>query len=66
MNTNAQLHHNLIGVPVGKQATDPVAERHDLVLLFDCAKSNPNGDPDTGNMPRLQPDSLRVSSPTSA
>ncbi len=59
MNTNAQLHHNLIGVPVGKQATDPVAERHDLVLLFDCAKSNPNGDPDTGNMPRLQPDSLK-------
>lgn len=59
MNTNAQLHHNLIAVPSGKQATDPVAERHDLVLLFDCAKSNPNGDPDTGNMPRVQPDSLK-------
>src|ERR1035438_1610596 len=59
MNTNTQLHHKLIAVPTGKQATDPVAERHDLVLLFDCAKSNPNGDPDTGNMPRVQPDSLK-------
>jgi CRISPR-associated protein Csd2 len=59
MNTNAHLHHNLIAVPSGKRATDPVAERHDLVLLFDCAKSNPNGDPDTGNMPRVQPDSLK-------
>ena len=37
----------------------PVGERHDIVFLFDCAKSNPNGDPDTGNMPRVQPDSLR-------
>lgn len=59
MKTNIQLHHKLIAVPTGKQATDPVAERHDLVLLFDCAKSNPNGDPDTGNMPRVQPDSLK-------
>jgi len=39
--------------------SDSVAERHELVLLFDCEKSNPNGDPDTGNMPRLQPDSLK-------
>ena len=37
----------------------PVTERHDIVFLFDCAKSNPNGDPDTGNMPRVQPDSLK-------
>jgi len=59
MNTNTQLHHNLIVVPPGKQAANPVAERHELVLLFDCAKSNPNGDPDTGNMPRVQPDSLK-------
>ena len=32
---------------------------HDIVLLFDATKANPNGDPDTGNMPRLQPDTLR-------
>lgn len=53
------LHHNLIALPTGKTPDMPVAERHDLVLLFDCEKSNPNGDPDTGNMPRLQPDSLK-------
>lgn len=36
-----------------------VAERHDIALLFDATNCNPNGDPDTGNMPRLQPDTLR-------
>jgi CRISPR-associated protein Csd2 len=36
-----------------------VTERHDIVLLFDATNCNPNGDPDTGNMPRLQPDTLR-------
>lgn len=52
------LHHDLI-TSNGKDSDAPVAERHELVLLFDCEKSNPNGDPDTGNMPRLQPDSLK-------
>lgn len=59
MNTEIQLHHNLISLPKGKRASEDVAERHDIVFLFDCAKSNPNGDPDTGNMPRVQPDSLK-------
>ena len=36
-----------------------VGERHDIALLFDATNCNPNGDPDTGNMPRLQPDTLR-------
>ena len=53
------LHHELITLPTGKTAGDSVAERHDIVLLFDATKANPNGDPDTGNMPRLQPDTLR-------
>ncbi len=53
------LLHNLITLPAGKTADDDVAERHDVVLLFDATKANPNGDPDTGNMPRLQPDTLR-------
>ena len=53
------LHHNLFDLPKGKTPSDIVAERHELVLLFDCEKSNPNGDPDTGNMPRIQPDSLK-------
>ncbi len=25
----------------------------DFILLFDAADANPNGDPDAGNMPRL-------------
>lgn len=57
--TENGLHHNLIALPNGKNANDIVSERHDIVLLFDAAKANPNGDPDAGNMPRLQPDSLK-------
>jgi CRISPR-associated protein Csd2 len=60
MSTEPQpLHHNVISLPTGKTAADVVGERHDIVLLFDATKANPNGDPDTGNMPRLQPDTLR-------
>lgn len=29
--------------------------RHDFVLLFDVTDGNPNGDPDAGNMPRMDP-----------
>ena len=31
----------------------PITQRHDFVLLFDVKDGNPNGDPDAGNMPRL-------------
>lgn len=37
--------------------SDP-AKRHDFVLLFDVKNGNPNGDPDAGNMPRINPDSM--------
>jgi CRISPR-associated protein Csd2 len=30
--------------------------RYDFVLLFDVTNGNPNGDPDAGNMPRLDPE----------
>jgi CRISPR-associated protein Csd2 len=33
-----------------------VANRYDLVLLFDVRNGNPNGDPDAGNMPRVDPE----------
>lgn len=59
MNTPDKLYHDVIQLPAGKKTSDIVGERHEFVLLFDCAKSNPNGDPDTGNMPRVQPDSLK-------
>jgi CRISPR-associated protein Csd2 len=32
-----------------------VANRHDILILFDVANGNPNGDPDAGNMPRIEP-----------
>lgn len=30
--------------------------RHDFVLLFDVTDGNPNGDPDNGNAPRMDPE----------
>lgn len=30
--------------------------RHDFVLLFDVQDGNPNGDPDAGNLPRMDPE----------
>lgn len=37
---------------------DPT-KRHDFVLLFDVENANPNGDPDAGNLPRIDPDTMR-------
>lgn len=34
----------------------PLSRRTDLVILFDVANGNPNGDPDAGNMPRMDPE----------
>lgn len=31
-------------------------KRHDFVFLFDVVNGNPNGDPDAGNMPRIDPE----------
>ena len=41
-----------------KMNTD-MTNRHDIVLLFDVTNGNPNGDPDAGNMPRIEPNSNR-------
>ena len=35
----------------------PLAHRYDFVLIFDVKDGNPNGDPDAGNMPRLDAES---------
>jgi CRISPR-associated protein Csd2 len=34
----------------------PLNRRTDLVILFDVTNGNPNGDPDAGNMPRMDPE----------
>lgn len=33
-----------------------IANRYEFVLLFDVVNGNPNGDPDAGNLPRLDPE----------
>lgn len=33
-----------------------LSKRHDFVLIFDVTNGNPNGDPDSGNMPRMDPE----------
>lgn len=35
---------------------NPIANRYEFVLLFDVENGNPNGDPDAGNMPRIDPE----------
>lgn len=36
--------------------SNPVTNRHEFILYFDVTNGNPNGDPDAGNMPRLDPE----------
>lgn len=33
--------------------------RHDFILLFDVTDGNPNGDPDAGNLPRVDPETMQ-------
>lgn len=34
----------------------PIQNRYEFVYLFDVENGNPNGDPDAGNMPRIDPE----------
>ena len=34
----------------------PIKNRYDFVVFFDVENGNPNGDPDAGNMPRVDPE----------
>jgi len=34
----------------------PIQHRYDFVYLFDVTDGNPNGDPDAGNLPRVDPE----------
>lgn len=36
-----------------------VNRRHDFVMLFDVTDGNPNGDPDAGNLPRVDPETMK-------
>lgn len=35
---------------------NPVKNRYDFVFIFDVKDANPNGDPDAGNLPRIDPE----------
>ena len=35
---------------------EAIRNRYDFVVLFDVENGNPNGDPDAGNMPRIDPE----------
>ena len=36
---------------------EAIKKRYEFVILFDVENGNPNGDPDAGNMPRIDPES---------
>lgn len=36
--------------------TESIKNRYDFVVLFDVTNGNPNGDPDAGNLPRVDPE----------
>lgn len=35
-----------------------IANRYDFLFLLDCENGNPNGDPDAGNAPRIDPEDM--------
>lgn len=37
--------------------SEAIKNRYEFVVLFDVENGNPNGDPDAGNMPRIDPES---------
>lgn len=43
-------------LPQGQTPMTTLSRRHDFALIFDVTNGNPNGDPDAGNMPRLDPE----------
>ncbi len=38
--------------------TEPIKNRYEFLYLFDCENGNPNGDPDAGNAPRIDPEDM--------
>ncbi len=38
--------------------SEQVTNRYEFLFLFDCENGNPNGDPDAGNAPRIDPQTM--------
>jgi CRISPR-associated protein Csd2 len=45
-----------ITLPETRRTAGSVERRYDFVFLFDVVNGNPNGDPDAGNAPRVDPE----------
>ncbi len=43
-------------MPTETNTTDPITNRYDFVYFFEVRDGNPNGDPDAGNLPRVDPE----------
>jgi CRISPR-associated protein Csd2 len=39
-------------------SSTPIMNRYEFLFLFDCENGNPNGDPDSGNSPRIDPEDM--------
>jgi len=37
---------------------ESISNRYEFLFLFDCENGNPNGDPDSGNAPRVDPETM--------
>ena len=38
--------------------SSPITNRYEFLYLFECENGNPNGDPDAGNAPRIDPEDM--------
>jgi CRISPR-associated protein Csd2 len=38
--------------------SSPISNRYEFLYFFDCENGNPNGDPDSGNAPRIDPEDM--------
>ncbi len=41
---------------MSESTSEPISNRYDIVYFFDITDGNPNGDPDAGNLPRIDPE----------
>ena len=39
---------------------EPIKNRYEFTVIFDVENGNPNGDPDAGNMPRIDPETIEI------
>ena len=53
------LKERLVITKYNSRIMEPIKNRVDFIYIFDVADGNPNGDPDAGNQPRVDPETGR-------